>query len=76
MQNTWKKKFVIVGLIILFSAVILFSEIFQDEPVVDKTPFIFFFIAYVTLFPLIITHERPRFSRCVYQYNRRAPPLN
>jgi membrane protein YdbS with pleckstrin-like domain len=76
MQNTWKKQFIIVGLIILFSAVILFSEIFQDQPAVDKTPFIFIFIAYVTLFPLIITHERPRFSRCVYQYNHRAPPVN
>jgi hypothetical protein len=76
MSNTWKKKFIIVGLAVIFIAFVLFNEIFPDKPVVDKIPFIFLFIAYITLFPLVITQERPRFSRCVYQYNRRAPPLN
>jgi hypothetical protein len=75
MLKIWKKKFVIVGLAVIFIVFVLFNETFPDKPVVDKTPFIFLFIAYITLFPLVITQERPRFSRWVYQYNRRAPPL-
>jgi hypothetical protein len=75
MYNNWKKKFVTVGLLVLFSATILITQIFRGEPAVTQLDFIFIFIAYIILFPLIIIQERPQFNRCVYQHHRRAPPL-
>jgi hypothetical protein len=76
MFNRWKKNFVIVGLVIVFSLAVLYTQVFHDNPGVEKTPFIFLFLGYVVLFPLIITTIRPRLSRYVYQYHRRGPPLD
>ncbi|MCP5103166.1 MAG: hypothetical protein GY950_07305 [bacterium] len=74
MHYKWEKKSVVVCLLILAGLFFLVNQIFQDQPAAKPVDFVFIFIAFITLFPLIIFNQRPRLSRCVYQYNRRAPP--
>ena len=76
MNVKWKNKLVVFCLVVFIAAVLFYYQSFQDKPALSKIPFIFLFIAYVAFFPLAIIHESPPLSRCAYQFNRRAPPLN
>lgn len=76
MFHKWEKKLVFVGLVILLSLAVLYTQVFHDNPGVETTPFVFLFLGYIILFPLIITTIRPRLCRYVFQYHRRGPPLN
>jgi len=75
MNKTWKKHLIICT-VIFVSAALLFYELFRVDPVIAEIEFVFIFIAFITLFPLVILYERPRFSRCTYSFHLRAPPVN
>jgi hypothetical protein len=75
MNKTWKKH-LIIGTAIFISAVFLLYELFQVDPVIAEVEFVFIFIAFITLFPLVIIYEHPRLSRCIYSFHLRAPPIN
>ncbi len=75
MNKTWKKH-LILGTAIFISSVLLLYELFQVDPVIAEIEFVFIFIAFIALFPLVIIDERPRLSRCIYSFHLRAPPIN
>jgi hypothetical protein len=75
-MNKTRKKHLIICTAIFISAALLLYELFQVDPVIVEIEFVFIFIAYITLFPLVIIAERPRLSRCIYSFHLRAPPLN
>jgi hypothetical protein len=75
-MNKTRKKHLIICTAIFISAAILLYELFQVDPAIVDIGFVFIFIAYITLFPLVITYERPRLSRCFYSFHLRAPPVN
>jgi uncharacterized membrane protein len=75
-MNNIRKKHLIICTAILISAALLLYEFFQVDPAVIEIGFVFIFIAYITLFLLVIQFERPRLSRCIYSFHLRAPPKN
>ena len=75
-MQKWKKNVALAALFILAGIIFLGNNLFKNDPAVEPLPFVFIFFAYITLFPLIISQQRPRLIRWAYQYNRRAPPLS
>ena len=75
-MHKWKKKFVVIALFIFAALIFLGNDLFKDDPAVKQLEFVFIFFAYIILFPLIVSQQKPRLTRWAYQYNRRAPPLN
>ena len=75
MNKTWKKYVIICTAIFIIAALLLY-ELFRVDPVIAELEFVFIFIAFITLFPLVIIDERPRLSRCFHSFHLRAPPSN
>jgi len=75
MNKTWKKH-VTIGTAIFIIAALLLYELFRVDPVIADVEFVFIFITFITLFPLVITAERPRLSRCFHSFHLRAPPID
>jgi hypothetical protein len=76
MHFKWKNTFVVVTLFIIAGLLFLGNRVFEDNPAISPTGFIFIFIFYIVFFPLIIPDKRPGLDLWVKQFNRRAPPLS
>jgi len=75
-MHKWEKNVALIALFIFVGLILLGNDIFKNDPAAKQLEFVFIFFAYIALFPLIISQQKPRLNRWAYQYNRRAPPLS